>query len=372
MSLRKSVQVSPELAASNRRNAQSSTGPRTPAGKDHSRLNALKHGLYTAAQNEPAVMSALGEDPAEFEAERQVLLASYGPGDELWYHQIDDLARLYWRRSRLERAQGALVRRRRLELEARERQRDTELAAAHFDLSELDIPDIEPPASGDACVRLRKILSALEIMRHYTARHTFRPRYYACVEKLYRGRMLPRVRRIARLLRAFADPTMIWARQEKDEELRQIMERECGPPDPAGAAELAELQRLLGEEMVAVKEEYAFAEQLHAEEMAVEQDAWPEPSDLAWASLQRQEAGLDRAIDRKVRILMQMRRDYRHERNQEARAPARGVGAPAPGSAMDSRRVERNEWLEPESDTPQTAGEEVANTKTDGTKPECL
>ena len=102
----------PEVAAANRGNAQNSTGPRTPAGKDHSRLNALKHGLYTAAQNEPAVMSALGEDPAQFEAERQALLESCGPGDELWYHQIDDLARLYWRRSRLERAQGALVRRR--------------------------------------------------------------------------------------------------------------------------------------------------------------------------------------------------------------------------------------------------------------------
>ena len=81
MSLRKSPSVTPDLAAANRGNAQNSTGPRTPAGKDHSRLNALKHGLYTAAQNEPAVMSALGEDPAQFEAERQALLESYGPGD---------------------------------------------------------------------------------------------------------------------------------------------------------------------------------------------------------------------------------------------------------------------------------------------------
>jgi hypothetical protein len=90
MSLRKTPQVTPEVAAANRGNAQNSTGPRTPAGKDHSRLNALKHGLYTAAQNEPAVMSALGEDPAQFEAERQALLESYGPGDELWYHQITE------------------------------------------------------------------------------------------------------------------------------------------------------------------------------------------------------------------------------------------------------------------------------------------
>jgi hypothetical protein len=124
--------------------------------------------------------------------------------------------------------------------------------------------------------------------------------------------------------------------------------------------------------MAAVKEEYACAEQLHTEEVAVARDLCLVPADPAWDSLLRQEAVLDRAIDRKVRILMQMRRDYRHERSQEARAPARGVGAPAPGPAPDSQRVERNEWLEPESDTPQTAREEVANTKTNGTKPECL
>jgi hypothetical protein len=133
--------------------------------------------------------------------------------------------------------------------------------------------------------------------------------------------------------------------------------------------------------MAAVKEEYACAEQLHTEEVAVARDLCLVPADPVWDSLLRQEAVLDRAIDRKVRILMQMRRDYRRERSQEARAPARGagarapargVGAPAPGPAPDSQRAERNEWLEPESDTPQTAREEVANTKTDGTKPECL
>ena len=32
--------------AANRRNAQNSTGPKTPAGKTRSRRNALKHGLY--------------------------------------------------------------------------------------------------------------------------------------------------------------------------------------------------------------------------------------------------------------------------------------------------------------------------------------
>ena len=37
--------TSPEKIEANRRNAQKSTGPRTPEGKSRSRWNALKHGL---------------------------------------------------------------------------------------------------------------------------------------------------------------------------------------------------------------------------------------------------------------------------------------------------------------------------------------
>ncbi|MFO0887832.1 MAG: hypothetical protein U0790_01670 [Isosphaeraceae bacterium] len=40
--------TSPARIEANRRNAQRSTGPRTEAGKDKVRLNALKHGLDAA------------------------------------------------------------------------------------------------------------------------------------------------------------------------------------------------------------------------------------------------------------------------------------------------------------------------------------
>ena len=45
MSLRKSPQLTPALLAAARQNAQHSTGPRSAAAKQNSKLNALKHGV---------------------------------------------------------------------------------------------------------------------------------------------------------------------------------------------------------------------------------------------------------------------------------------------------------------------------------------
>ena len=109
MSLRKTPELTPELLEAARRNAQQATGPRTAAGKENVKMNAVKHGMYSADENHQLTMLALGEDPQEFEALEQELLTTYGPGDALWRRQIEDLAKLYWRRQRLERVAQTLV-----------------------------------------------------------------------------------------------------------------------------------------------------------------------------------------------------------------------------------------------------------------------
>jgi hypothetical protein len=63
MSLRKSHQLTPELLAATRNNAQHSTGPRSAAAKQNSKLNALKHGAYVRDENQHQAMMALGQDP---------------------------------------------------------------------------------------------------------------------------------------------------------------------------------------------------------------------------------------------------------------------------------------------------------------------
>ena len=104
MSLRKSPQLTPALLAAARNNAQHSTGPRSPAAKQNSKLNALKHGGRVRDENRYQAMLALGEDPEQFQTLTEELMSAFGPGDALWEKQIEDLAWLYCRRERVERA----------------------------------------------------------------------------------------------------------------------------------------------------------------------------------------------------------------------------------------------------------------------------
>ncbi len=87
----------------NRVNAQKSTGPRTPEGKEKASQNALKHGLLTRQMVVP------GEDPEEFELHRQELLAEMAPAGPMESLLAERIVRLSWRLLRAERLQTAAV-----------------------------------------------------------------------------------------------------------------------------------------------------------------------------------------------------------------------------------------------------------------------
>jgi hypothetical protein len=97
--------------------------------------------------------------------------------------------------------------------------------------------------------------------------------------------------------------------QQADEEEQQYLRKMGFGYEPPGEPEYQELLRLLEEEIASVREEFAYAEKANEERAAIERDACLAPEGETWRMMLRQEGALDRSIDRKVRILLRLRKD---------------------------------------------------------------
>ena len=162
MALNKKRKPSPKQVEANRQNGRKSKGPRTPEGKAHVALNALKHGLHA----DPLVQSmlAMGEKPSTYYRLLAELTASLHPVNAHQRMQVEDLARLRLEKVRLERARAARIagKMRGLELERAERQLE-------FDCEAPDLPQAELLAKGldrvaDSPAKFEKMLSCFDVL----------------------------------------------------------------------------------------------------------------------------------------------------------------------------------------------------------------
>jgi hypothetical protein len=87
----------------NRANAQRSTGPRTQAGKDRSRLNSRKHGLTAK------MLIIVGEHAADFDQLRAELMDEYDPPSALECELVERLAGILWRLRRVPFFEAAIM-----------------------------------------------------------------------------------------------------------------------------------------------------------------------------------------------------------------------------------------------------------------------
>jgi hypothetical protein len=105
----KSSRVSNKQIDANRRNSQLSTGPKTEVGKNHSRRNALKHGVLASAL---LITSGEGaEESAEFEELLDALdrdLAPVGRPEEM---MVEKIAVCWWRQRRAIQCEAGLIQR---------------------------------------------------------------------------------------------------------------------------------------------------------------------------------------------------------------------------------------------------------------------
>jgi hypothetical protein len=88
----------------NRKNAQRSTGPRTPEGKSRVRFNALKDGVTAKSPVIP------GEDPAEFQARIDTWTKDLAPSNSVESFLVEHAVRTSWQLDRIDRAHAARLR----------------------------------------------------------------------------------------------------------------------------------------------------------------------------------------------------------------------------------------------------------------------
>ena len=104
---------------------------------------------------------------------------------------------------------------------------------------------------------------------------------------------------------------------------------------------MTELLRLLEEEVAAVKAAFEEEVAVQEENDAIKQDACLAPAGETSEMLLRQEAALDRSIDRTMRILLTMRQDMHAylggRSNRPRREPEDGAAEPSPGRGLDAR-----------------------------------
>jgi hypothetical protein len=86
----------------NRANAQKSTGPRSPAGKANSRLNALKTGIHATSPLIP------GEDPEALEILTNIYYAQHKPNSQAQMVLLNSLIAAEWRLQRLQGIENRL------------------------------------------------------------------------------------------------------------------------------------------------------------------------------------------------------------------------------------------------------------------------
>src|SRR5208337_4343152 len=209
---------------------------------------------------------------------------------------------------RVERAQAGLKRRALQAIDDWQHRRQQEMARITFDASQHGVLEVDLSRSADRGVELRKTLSYLELVREEVKQRTFRPRQVGVLESLYEDMRGWRQGMIFSLLHRFGDPMYLEAQQADEEE--QEYRRKMGIYyEPPGEPEHQELLRLLEEEIASVREEFEYAERQNEERAAIERDACLAPEGETWRMMLRLETALNRSIDRKVRILLRLRKE---------------------------------------------------------------
>ncbi|HUZ47639.1 MAG TPA: hypothetical protein VMW54_13460 [Terriglobia bacterium] len=283
-------------------NSKKSTGPRTAAGKRRSALNTLKYGTYSGRQSLAEAMQDLGEDPCEFQHFVAGLLDSLDPANGVERMLVEDIATLAWKKRRLDRAQQGMQLRN-LELLELDRHRQAlEVGRDSPDLSQAEILKIGLRRAKKSPAKFGEILSYLDMLAEAVDKNDFSQDADPIFAVLYGEEPTLRGAEIINFYHHFQEP------HEATEENRALAAR---------------LKLTLQEETRDVVEEYALYLQEHVHVSPALRNATLAPTNPEWRAIIRHEYTLDRLIERKLKLLMQVQ-NARRARELAAQAHENG------------------------------------------------
>jgi len=99
---------SPKQIEASRRNAQKSTGPKTPEGKAASKMNALKHGILSTKEVLVRGRNIL-EKESEFEDFHQQFWEDWNPVGAMEIELVNQIVKTVWRLRRVRKAESAEI-----------------------------------------------------------------------------------------------------------------------------------------------------------------------------------------------------------------------------------------------------------------------
>jgi hypothetical protein len=287
-----SGKLTPRELESRRENAQKSTGPRSEAGKRRASLNALKYGRYTGPHTMEQSMLLLGEDPLEFHAFRDSLIASRQPADAVEQMLVEDIAMLAWKKRRLNRAQQGLQLRNLEVLELDRHRQALEVGRESADISQEEVLKSGLRRAPRSPARFGEILSHLETLTALVARQDFSQDIDSVITMLYGETPTLRGAQIANSYRQLGETGV------KTEEQRALA---------------ASLKIALEEETRDVMEEYTLFLQEHVHVSPALRDSALAPVHPEWTAIVRHEYTLERLIERKLKLLTEIQANRKLE-----------------------------------------------------------
>ena len=332
----KSSILSPARLAANRLNGGKSQGPRTVAGKARSSRNALRtgrHATFTAGAEKLAGLSLaeLHEDPKQLAQLRRGLEESFHPATPAEALMVEDLALLRWQRYRLERAQTARVAHRleNLELQCLRRSLYGNYRThAHICGPEMSLGLIW---GDDSPAKFQKLLEYLEEVLE--AHRLGKLRADDATLGFVYGKV-PSVRgtEICALLEQNEQDERLHAAAPPQEEVTLELQAEpdyTGTPEGRIEVRNAQIRRAILEEIANVVQDYQLFRRMHVEVTPAMRDECLAPT-VAERWLISQLSQVDRQIERKTLLLLQMQRERQNAEGEEEEENSRVEESAAP------------------------------------------